>query len=532
MSREGASAEEAPFSVDSGLDRSPLTVSHPPSRAILRPLDLAVIAAYFVFTLGLGLWVSRRQSSAGDYFLGARDLPAWAVMLSIVATETSALTVISVPGIGARGNLTFLQLTFGYFIGRVGVAAWLLPGLLPWRAGDRLPAARAALRPGGAAHHVGGVPRDALPRRRRAGLRRRRAAGARHRLEHPGRDHRDGQSQRSSTPGSAASRRWCGPTCSSSRCTWPAASPRLGRHRTGRRARARAGAGRGCGQAHGHQPGALPHHSYTLLGGIVGGALLSAASHGTDQLIVQRLLATRSLRDAQVALIGSGVVVMLQFALFLLVGSRSGRSGLAPDWHARRPDLLRVHRALAAGRDRRARDRRHPRGRHEHHSSSISALASAVTYDLYASITGRRDPVHLLRVGRFVSLVWGLGLIDRGARLSLAAAQGRHAGGGARAFHRVDHLRRAARHLHPRRPLAAGAHPRRDRSRRRHRDHHARRRVRLTARHAAGLGLARPGRPPRLAVVCAARHVAGRRHRHRCRVSCYAETPHAGESRS
>ena len=94
----------------------------------MRPLDLAVIAAYFVFTLALGLWVSRRQTSAGDYFLGARDLPAWAVMLSIVATETSALTVISVPGIGARGNLTFLQLTFGYFIGRVGVAAWLLPG--------------------------------------------------------------------------------------------------------------------------------------------------------------------------------------------------------------------------------------------------------------------------------------------------------------------------------------------------------------------------------------------------------------------
>jgi Na+/proline symporter len=94
----------------------------------LRPLDLAVIAAYFVFTVALGLWVSRRQSSAGDYFLGARDLPAWAVMLSIVATETSALTVISVPGIGARGDLTFLQLTIGYFIGRVGVAAWLLPG--------------------------------------------------------------------------------------------------------------------------------------------------------------------------------------------------------------------------------------------------------------------------------------------------------------------------------------------------------------------------------------------------------------------
>jgi Na+/proline symporter len=76
----------------------------------------------------VGLWVTRKQGTAGDYFLGARQLPAWAVLLSIVATETSALTVISVPGVGARGSLVFLQLTFGYFLGRAAVAYWLLPG--------------------------------------------------------------------------------------------------------------------------------------------------------------------------------------------------------------------------------------------------------------------------------------------------------------------------------------------------------------------------------------------------------------------
>jgi hypothetical protein len=91
-------------------------------------LDLAVILAYFAATLGLGLWVTRGQRTSGDYFLGARDLPAWAVLLSIVATETSALTVISVPGIGARSDFGFLQLTFGYLLGRMAVAAWLLPG--------------------------------------------------------------------------------------------------------------------------------------------------------------------------------------------------------------------------------------------------------------------------------------------------------------------------------------------------------------------------------------------------------------------
>ncbi|MGH7702707.1 MAG: sodium:solute symporter family transporter, partial [Gemmatimonadales bacterium] len=79
-------------------------------------------------SVAIGLWVSRHHRTAGDYFLGARDLPAWAILLSIVATETSALTVISVPGIGARGDLTFLQLSFGYLLGRIGVAWWLLPG--------------------------------------------------------------------------------------------------------------------------------------------------------------------------------------------------------------------------------------------------------------------------------------------------------------------------------------------------------------------------------------------------------------------
>src|SRR4026209_369232 len=92
------------------------------------PLDLAVIIVYFVLTLGVGLWVTRSQRTAGDYFLGARTLPALAVLLASVATETSALTVISIPGIGARGDLTFLQLTFGYLVGRIGVAVWLLPG--------------------------------------------------------------------------------------------------------------------------------------------------------------------------------------------------------------------------------------------------------------------------------------------------------------------------------------------------------------------------------------------------------------------
>src|SRR3982751_4206379 len=59
---------------------------------------------------------------------------------------------------------------------------------------------------------------------------------------------------------------------------------------------------------------------HTIFAGLIGGAFLSMASHGADQLIVQRLLSARTLRDAQTAVIGSGVVVIFQFALFLMVG--------------------------------------------------------------------------------------------------------------------------------------------------------------------------------------------------------------------
>src|SRR5881628_2284308 len=94
----------------------------------MRPFDVVVIVAYFAAVTVAGLVFAGRQRDASDYFLGHRGLPWWALMFSVVATETSALTVISVPGLAARGNLMFLQLAFGYLLGRIGVAALLLPG--------------------------------------------------------------------------------------------------------------------------------------------------------------------------------------------------------------------------------------------------------------------------------------------------------------------------------------------------------------------------------------------------------------------
>ena len=91
--------------------------------------DLAIVAAYLLGMLALGVWVGRGQKTTVDYFLGGRDLPWWAVLLSIVSTETSAVTFLSVPGMAfaAGGDMRFLQITFGYIAGRLGIIALLLP---------------------------------------------------------------------------------------------------------------------------------------------------------------------------------------------------------------------------------------------------------------------------------------------------------------------------------------------------------------------------------------------------------------------
>jgi SSS family transporter len=151
--------------------------------------------------------------------------------------------------------------------------------------------------------------------------------------------------------------------------------------------------------------------TYTFWGGVIGGALLSSASHGTDHLIVQRLLAARNLKDAQRALIGSGLFIIVQFALFLLVGTSLWLAGA--DQPGMRGDAiyptfivtqlpaglsgLVVAGILAAAMSS--------------HASAVNSLASASTHDFYAPLTGRHDPEQLLRVGRWLTLVWTMVLV-------------------------------------------------------------------------------------------------------------------------
>ena len=377
----------------------------------MAPLDLAVILLYFALTIGVGLWVSRSQATAGDYFLGARNLPAWAVLFSIVATETSAITVISIPGLGARGDLTFLQLTFGYLVGRFAVAFWLLPGY--FRGDQETAYQRIETRFGPTSRRLVSVVflvtrllgdgvrifAGSIPLALLTGWPVPTAIVA-----------MGGITLVYTLLGGLKAVVWADVIQLAVYVSGGVAALFIAWHLAGGAGEALAMAAE-AGKLRILDPVFSFTQTYTLLGGLVGGALLSAASHGTDQLIVQRLLATRSLRDAQVAVVGSGVAVILQFGLFLMVGSAIWAAGLAPegmpaDEIFSRFILERLPTGLAglmvAGILAAAMSTI---------SSSINALASSVTHDLYASWTGVTDPVRLLKLGRVFSALWGVALI-------------------------------------------------------------------------------------------------------------------------
>src|SRR5467141_3715062 len=376
----------------------------------MRPLDIAVIVAYFAAVIAAGLLLAGRQRDASDYFLGHRGLPWWAIMLSIVATETSAITVISFPGIGARTNLTWLQVTLGYLVGRIAVAALLLPG------------------------YFDGTQDTAYQRlERRFGPGARRAASGMFLLTRALADcvrvFATAIPLAIITHWSLAAGilaigivtvvyTWVGGLRA---VVWVDVI-QLGVYLVGGTATlivATHLAGGVGAFARAWDAGKLvtldftPSFKvlYTFWGGVVGGALLAGASHGTDHLIVQRLLAARGLKDAQRALIGSGVFIVVQFALFLLVGTSLWLAG-ADDGVMRSdaiyPTFIVTHlppgiAGLAVGGILAAAM--------SSHASAVNSLASASTHDFYAPLTGRQDPAQLLRVGRWLTLVWTVILV-------------------------------------------------------------------------------------------------------------------------
>lgn len=382
------------------------------------PLDVVVLVAYLAGVTAWGAWLGRGQTGGTDYFLGSRSLPWVAVMLSVVATETSTLTFLSVPGVAYAGSLVFLQLTLGYLTGRILVSILLLPS-----------------------YYAGALTTAYQLLEQRFGLGARRFTSAIFMV----------------TRLLADSVRLFATAIPLALITgWPyelsivviGVLTVIYTYFGGIKAVVWVDAlqmslyllGAACAFVALHLlvpdgwAGVLSSASaagklqvvdfswdlrtpYTIYAGVLGGAIFTMASHGTDQLIVQRLLTCRDLRHAQKALVGSGVVVIVQFILFLMVGLGlwafyQGRSFDSTDEifalfiiEELPPGLTGL---LIAGVFAAAMSSL---------SSSINSLASASAYDYWAPLVGARDDeARILRAGKIFTLIWA-GLLISGAIL-------------------------------------------------------------------------------------------------------------------
>ena len=377
------------------------------------PLDVVVLVVYLLGVTVFGVWWGGRQKDASDYFLAGQGLPWWAICFSIVATETSALTFISVPATAYGSDFWMLQLTFGYLIGRVVIAAVLLPGYFR----GRLNTAYALLE-------------------ERFGLVTRRFASVIFMVTRA-----LGDSVRVFAAAIPLTLITGLPYWQSILLTgiftliytyfgglravvWVdvaqmvlyviggvAALAVLIKVVPGGWSAIVETARSADKLSVVNLEGSFADPTW-LVTGLVGGAFLSMASHGVDHLIVQRLLAAASLGEARKALITSGVLVIGQFALFLVVGMalfahyggvpfdpadevfpRFIVEGLPPGVSG-----LIIAAVFAAAMST--------------VSSSLNSLASASTHDLYAPLSSRADdPEHMLRVGRRFTLLWAAILI-------------------------------------------------------------------------------------------------------------------------
>jgi SSS family solute:Na+ symporter len=379
---------------------------------------LALVLAYLAAVNALGAWLGRGQKDARDYFLGSHAMPWWAVMGSILATETSALTFLSVPGDAYTSGFAFLQLVIGYVVGRTAVAALLLPAyfqgelatvyeLLEKRFGTTARRVTSLLfmatrvLAAGVRLAVPAIPIALILNIPVWAAILVLAAGT----------------ALYTYLGGIKAVIWIDLIqvviyLSGAIATLAVLFQRIPGGLSGALA---------AHEAAGHSlrlvvPDFDLARPYTLWAGVLGGAFLSMASHGADQLIVQRLLTCKSLRDAQKALVGSGILVLLQMTLFVSIGIGlfaffGGRpvdpaSPLAfrspdeiyPAFIVRElPPLLSAY--LVAGIFSAAMCSE---------SSALNSLASALTLDLVGPLAGpgRLSGRAGLLLGRTMTLSW------------------------------------------------------------------------------------------------------------------------------
>jgi SSS family solute:Na+ symporter len=292
-------------------------------------LDYGIVILYLIGVTVAGGYIARRQKSSRDYFLGGKEMSWWSVGFSIVASETSTLTFISIPGLAYRSDMHFLQLTFGYFIGRLLVSIIFIPA---YYRGDLETAYDFLGKRFGLSLRRFASSVFIITRVLASGVRLFAAAIPVHIIT--GLDYvtsiliiglftliytylgglkavvtMDVVQLIIYLSGAAAS-------VVLILIHLPNGWADVIRHATAN----------GLNKfefinpSWGHGLFDFLSSSYTLVGGLLGGTFLTMASHGTDQLLVQRLLGCRTKRDSQRALMLDAGFVVIQFAFFLLLG--------------------------------------------------------------------------------------------------------------------------------------------------------------------------------------------------------------------
>jgi len=378
---------------------------------VLTWVDYLVIGGYLLAITAFGSYFARFQKTTRDYFLTGRSVPWWAICFTIVATETSTLTFISVPATAYGGDMTFLQLVFGYVIGRVIVSILFIPAYFR---GDLVTSYELLQRRFGPSVKNLSALIFLITRSLADGIRLFATAlvisvvtqvpvtlavviiGAAMIVY--------------TVRGGASAVIWtdvvqlfvyvagAAVVFVSLLALIPGGWPEVVR------------AGSAAGKFRVFDFSATMARPYTFWAGIIGGVALTLSTHGTDQFLVQRLLAARSSREASRGLVLSGVLVLFQFVLFLLIGVMLFtyyQHTPMPRALARNDELLPtfivtalshgaagfiVAAIVAAAL-----------------SPSINAMAATTVNDFYATyFRPDADERTLMRVSRTWTVIWGV----------------------------------------------------------------------------------------------------------------------------
>jgi solute:Na+ symporter, SSS family len=377
----------------------------------LNRTDYLIIALYLAGITLFGLRFRKKQRSLRDYFLAGRDIPWWAIALSIVAAETSTLTIISVPGIAYDTNFTFLQLVMGYVVGRVVISFVLLPHyfrgdlytayeLIERRFGPGLRSLTAGLflltraaAEGVRVYAVSIVVSIALGTGEVTSIAIITALTVVYTFE-----------------GGLAAVIWTDVVQTAIYVGGTLVGLVTILHLVPGGWAAIHAAAANAGKLQVFDFSWNFWAPYTFWAGVIGGAFLTTASHGTDQLIVQRLLAARGQKQSVMALLSSGVWVFFQFALFLIVGVMLWAYYRVPSASFGRAD--RIYPTFIVSRM--------PHGisglliaailaaAMSNLSAALNSLSSSLIMDFYVRFRPLAEEQTKMRLSRVATLFWAL----------------------------------------------------------------------------------------------------------------------------